>query len=171
MDITKPDGRIVYAALSSEPTHELWIMNPDGTERKQLTFDSANDISPAESNDGRYIAFASNRTGSFEIWRMNPDGSNVARSTHTAWANPPSISPDSKWVIYLSSGSLYRVPIEGGGGAANIWRQPLDGSPPKRITDFNTDGIFRFDVSPDGKNLVCSRGGWRHDVALIKNLR
>jgi Tol biopolymer transport system component/DNA-binding winged helix-turn-helix (wHTH) protein len=241
-----PNGRIVYSALSSEPTHELWIMNPDGTERKQLTFDTANDLSPAVSPDGRYIAFASNRTGHFEIWRMSPDGSNLVRMTHTDGASQPSISPDSKWLIYLSSGSLHKLPIEGGepakicdqavgfstvspdskliayfargkdayviavssfddgamikkfevgsnslnhnslkwtpdgkallyslssDGAANIWMQPLDGSPSRQVTDFKTDGLFHFDLFPEGKNLICSRGGFKHDVILIKNLR
>jgi Tol biopolymer transport system component len=56
-------------------------------------------------------------------------------------------------------------------GVANIWMQLLDGGPPRRVTDFKADGIFRFDISADGKTLVCARGGWKHDIVLIKNLR
>lgn len=177
---------------------------------------------------------------------MNLDVSDLLRLTQTSGANPPSISPDSKWVIYLSSGSLYKVSIEGGepvpvcgnasgvsavspdgkliayfspgkvalgiavssfengslvkkfempsqlvnnsslkwtpdgkallysmtsDGVSNIWMQALDDSAHKQVTDFQDDGIFRFDVSTDGKSLICSRGGWRHDIVLIKNLR
>jgi hypothetical protein len=39
------------------------------------------------------------------------------------------------------------------------------------VTDFKADGIFRFDISADGKTLVCARGGWKHDIVLIKNLK
>jgi Tol biopolymer transport system component/DNA-binding winged helix-turn-helix (wHTH) protein len=241
-----PDGRILCSGPLSEATNDLWLMNPDGTERRQLTFDSGNDVSPAVSRDGRFIVFASNRSGNFEIWRMSLDGSDLMQLTRTSGANPASISPDSKWVVYLSSGSLHKIPIEGGeptliceraagestvspdgkliayfsmgkeslgisvsslqegsivkrfeggsqslnknslkwtpegkallysqsrDGVANLWMQSLDGRPPKQVTDFKTDGIFRFDVSQDGKTLVCARGGWKHDIVLIKNLR
>lgn len=55
-------------------------------------------------------------------------------------------------------------------GVGNIWMQPLDGGPPKRVTNFKADGIFHFDIATDGKELVCARGGWKHDIVLIKNL-
>ncbi len=109
-----PDGRILYSAFSSSTDLEIWVMNADGTERKQLTFDSANDILPTASPDGRNVAFVSNRTGRLEIWRMDPDGSNLHQLTHSSGANAVHISPDGKWMIYRSSGALYKVSIEGG---------------------------------------------------------
>lgn len=241
-----PDGRILYSALSSSTAQEVWVMKAERAERKQLTFDSANDFGPTASPDGRYVVFASTRTGHVEIWRMNPDGGNLFQLTHTDGANAHSISPDGRWVIYLSFGDLFKVPIEGGeavqicrnavgvssvspdgrliayfdqgkdfwgiavrsfqggsvvrrfevrshslnnaslkwtpdgkallysassGGAANIWAQPLDGSQAKQVTDFKADGIFRFDVSSDGKKLICARGGWKRDIVLVENLR
>jgi Tol biopolymer transport system component/DNA-binding winged helix-turn-helix (wHTH) protein len=241
-----PDGRILYSAWSSSTSQEVWVMNADGAEREQLTFDSANDFGPTASPDGRHIVFVSNRTGRHEIWRMNPDGGNLLQLTHSDGANAYSISPDGRWVIYLSSGVLSKVPIDGGepvqicknavgvssvapdgrliayfdqgkdfwgiavssfqngavvkrfevrsnslnntslkwtpdgkallysassDGVANIWAQPLDGSPARLVTDFKADGIFRFDVSSDGKKLICARGGWKRDIVLVKNLR
>ena len=243
-----PGGRILYSAKESAEANEIWIMDSDGKERKRLTFDPGNDFSPLISPDARYIVFVSNRTGNFEIWRMNTDGSNPIQLTNSKGANMPAISPDGKWVTYMSSGEgkLYKVPLEGGeatgleirtvgvsavspdgkligyffpgtngwGIAVNsfedgsvikqfdykfaslnnrvlkwtpdgkallyarstddvgdIWMQPIDGGPAKRITDFKSDGIFHFDISSDGKDLLCARGGWKHDVVLIKNLR
>jgi Tol biopolymer transport system component len=55
-------------------------------------------------------------------------------------------------------------------GVGNIWMQSVDGSAPKQVTDFKADGIFHFDVSSDGKELVCARGSWKHDIVLIRNL-
>lgn len=243
-----PGGRILYSAKESAEANEIWMMDSDGKERKRLTFDSGNDFSPLISPDARYIVFVSNRTGNFEIWRMNTDGSNPVQLTNSKGANMPAISPDGKWVTYMScdEGELYKVSLEGGEATGlginavgvsavspdgkligyffpgttgwgiavssfkdgsvikrfdykfpalnnrvlkwtpdgkallyalstddvgDIWMQSIDGSPAKRITDFKRDKIFHFDISSDGKDLLCARGGWKHDVVLIKNLR
>ena len=52
----------------------------------------------------------------------------------------------------------------------NIWSVPLDGSRPRQVTAFDSDVIFAFDVSPDGR-LLLSRGRMLRDVVLIKNVR
>jgi Tol biopolymer transport system component len=56
-------------------------------------------------------------------------------------------------------------------GVSNIYSQPLDGSQPKQVTDFNSDRIFQFAWSRDGKNLLCARGIETSDVVLISNFR
>ena len=242
------DGRIAYASWQSGGDVKIWMMNGDGTEKKQLTTDGGFDASVVGSPDGRYLFFNSSRSGHHEIWRMNLDGTGLVRVTHTNGAHAPSVSPDGRWLIYLATGDdfLYKVPLEGGApvkvageavgvsavspdgkliayiatgkntwaiavssfddGSAirrfeigsnslnnnslkwtpdgkallyaassdavgNIWMQPLDGSTPRQVTNFKEDGIFRFDISPDGKTLICARGAWRSDILLIKNLR
>ncbi len=51
----------------------------------------------------QYIYFNSNRTGTMQIWRMKPDGSAQEPVTtgefHDWFAH---ISPDGKWIQYLS---------------------------------------------------------------------
>jgi hypothetical protein len=54
-------------------------------------------------------------------------------------------------------------------GVSNIWRLPLDGSAPTQITNFKSDTISFFDLSPDGKQLVMARGGASSDVVLISD--
>ena len=56
------------------------------------------------------------------------------------------------------------------GGVSNIWSQPLDGGPPKQLTNFKEKLIFSFDWSRDG-TLACSRGKIDNDVVLIKDLK
>jgi Tol biopolymer transport system component len=56
-------------------------------------------------------------------------------------------------------------------GFSDIWRQPLDGSPPQRITHLNVEGGLLFDFSPDGKRLVLSRQLWTSDLLLLSNFR
>jgi hypothetical protein len=53
----------------------------------------------------------------------------------------------------------------------NLWLQPLDGSPPRKITDFDDASLLRFDLSPDGKHLMAVRGVLSRDAVLIENLR
>ena len=54
---------------------------------------------------------------------------------------------------------------------SNIWLQPLDGSPPRKITQFDDDYVLRFDVSPDGRQLAIVRGTLSRDAVLIENFR
>jgi Tol biopolymer transport system component len=70
----------------------------------------------------------------------------------------PSWAPDGKSILYTGVTN----------GVGNIWSVPLDGAPPRRLTAFDADQIFAFDVSPDNR-LVISRGSVVRDVVLIKN--
>jgi len=55
-------------------------------------------------------------------------------------------------------------------GVSNIWSLPLDGGPPKQMTDFKAEQIYSFDWSRDGR-LVVSRGVASRDVVLISGFR
>jgi hypothetical protein len=51
-------------------------------------------------------------------------------------------------------------------------KQPLNGGRPEEIATFE-DELFDFGYAPDGQTLAVTRGGWQHDVILIRdfNLR
>jgi TolB protein len=67
-----PDGKLVYLSdASGNP--DLWIMEPDGSNQKQLTFNVGGNFRPTVSPDGRYVVFMSDRTGGTNIWRMDID--------------------------------------------------------------------------------------------------
>ncbi len=57
------------------------------------------------------------------------------------------------------------------GDRANLWRLPLDGSEPERLTDFTDENLFWFEYSPDGKTLVVSTGRFLRDALLIQGFR
>ena len=73
-----------------------------------------------------------------------------------AWA----WSSDGKAIMYAQNEK----------GVGNIWSMPLDGERPKKLTAFDTDRIYAFDVAPDGR-LAMSRGDYVTDVVHIRNVR
>jgi dipeptidyl aminopeptidase/acylaminoacyl peptidase len=52
-------------------------------------------------------------------------------------------------------------------GVVNLWRFPLDGSPPRPVTTFASEQIINYRWSPDGKTLALSRMTETYDVVLI----
>ncbi len=56
-------------------------------------------------------------------------------------------------------------------GLGNIWIQPLDGGPPKQLTNWKADPIPAFEWSRDGKWLAYAVGSMTSDVVLINDAR
>lgn len=110
-----PDGKIVF---SSDMTgnSEIWSIDADGSEQRQLTNDPAWDLYSVVSPDNNFVFFESNRTGEAQVWRMNADGSNQIQITHRDGGFPQLVSPDGKWLYYMSARErkLMRVSANGG---------------------------------------------------------
>lgn len=135
-----PDGKIVFVSNEGGNAN-IWITNPDGSERKQLTANNAMNFSPVVSADGKYIVFAVWRGANKTLWRMDVDGSNPVQLTFGIADSFPSISPDSRWVIYTA-------PSE---AKPTLWKVSIDGGTASQIVDRKaTMGV----VSPDGKYIA-----------------
>jgi Tol biopolymer transport system component len=132
--------RLIYASIASGNT-EIWIMNADGTEQRQLTNDSFLKYSPAVTPNGRYIIFVSQSAG-IHLWRMDLDGGNLLQLTNGNYDNNPRISPDGQWVVYSSYAS----------GKLSLWKVAISGGAPTQLTDVLTT---EPDISPDGKLVAC----------------
>ena len=57
--------------------------------------------------------------------------------------------------------------IERQGNVANLWLQPVDGSPRRQITDFRGGLVLDFDWAPDGR-LALELGSTARDVFLVR---
>lgn len=133
-----PDGKIVYVSTASG-NHDIWIMNPDGTAQKQLTFDTHSDFDPSVSPDGRHIVFASERSGITKIWEMDISGENLRQVTRGATSDYlPYHAPDGQAIVYTSSDTRNQT----------LWKISLAAeSAPVQLT--RSDSTWGA-VSPDG---------------------
>jgi serine/threonine protein kinase/Tol biopolymer transport system component len=146
-----PDGRIVYSARATG-RWDLWIINQDGTNNRQLTFNAGANF-PSVTSDGRYIVFASDRAGSQNIWRMDLDGGNLKQLTNSAGiAGYPNSSPDGQWVVYHINDEK------------TIWKVPIDGGTAIQLTHEYSQ---RPSFSPDGKSVLCKYEDASPKIAVI----
>ncbi|MGE0363938.1 MAG: TolB family protein [Vicinamibacterales bacterium] len=104
-----PDGRQVvfasnrahYEGASAEagnPDLDLWLVNADGTGRRRLTTDPANESDPAWDADGRSIVFSSDRDSRGDLYRLRLDtGATTRLTTHyVGRAIMPAVAPSGR---------------------------------------------------------------------------
>ena len=135
----------------------------DGGEAKRLAPDFA-EINTAYdiARDGKTAAL-----GTYDFKAQRPNISLVSVESGTVLRtfefDPRHVgllrfSPDGKGVAY---------PIREK-GVDNLWLQPLDGGPGRRITNISALKIYSYQWSQDGKNLAFVRGESPSDLVLIQ---
>lgn len=86
---------------------EIFIMDADGTNEKQLTNRPGYDGGPQFSPDGSRIAFyGKTAEGNYEIFVMHADGKNIINLSEDPMEDySPAWSPDGKWIAYTKGDS------------------------------------------------------------------
>jgi TolB protein len=131
-----PDGRIVHTS-SASGSYDLWVMDPNGKNRRQLTADAAFDFDPVVSPDGKFILFNTDRSGIFNIWRIDIDGSKARQLTGPGESYSPSISSDGSWFVFVTWAK----------GPPLIMKESTAGGEPVQLSETNG---FNPSISPDG---------------------
>jgi len=156
--VWSPDGSkiVFYDGSSKGGDDDIYVVNADGSGRRNLTNNQAQDVQPAWSPDGTKIAFSSWSTGG--IYVMNPDGSGLRNLTNNAGDNfTPAWSPDGTKILFGSTRD----------GNYAIYLMNADGSGVTRLTD--PEGIWGEPAwSPGGTKIAfaSSRDGNR-DVYMM----
>jgi len=158
------DGRWVYY-IDQKDEATLDRVSIDGGSPQQVSSlaisDSQFDVSP----DGKWAAFATleHALGHKDaLVLVNTDSGQTKKMDFERLRyGLIRFSPDGNAVVYPTREN----------GVDNLWRQPLDGSKGKQITDFTSEHIYDFHWSFDGKQLALVRGHTDSDVVLIRDLK
>ncbi|HEY0099890.1 MAG TPA: di-heme oxidoredictase family protein [Pyrinomonadaceae bacterium] len=142
-----PDGTQIVFQRSVGGNINIFVMNNDGTNLRQLT-NTGVDMSPAWSPNGTKIAFGSRRTGIWQIFLMNPDGTNqVNISNSNANDSWPAWSSNSGSITFTRSQPTMTPPFE------KIWTMSSSGTGQTQIT-FGAGNDERPSFSPDNGSIV-----------------
>jgi Tol biopolymer transport system component/predicted Ser/Thr protein kinase len=125
-----PSGKLLTASVNGD----LWLMNPDGSERSVAVPQAHNVLSISSCGD-RYLLFDSYRDGKVELWRADADGLNGIKQLDEVRYSD--CSADGRWMFYVVNDKLYRMP-------------PGDGPPVEIMTVPGHSDAWRVKVSPDG---------------------
>ena len=166
-----PDGRwVLYTKLERAAANLPMIgrVSIDGGEMKRLT--EAFTANPSVSPDGKLFAcLQAEGPGPFP-WNIAvyPVDGPVDGARPIKIFSRPIQTQTVRWTPDGRGLTYHENPAS---GASKLWIQPLDGGEPKLLAEFESDRIFGFDWSRDGKYLACVRGLWAANVVLIKDFR
>lgn len=94
-----------YIAFDSEADGdpEIYVINKNGTNQKQLTTNTASDTFSSWTWNGTKLVYISDRDGNNEIYIMDPDGSNQINLTN----NPGDDTSTSLSPVYQTGGGCF----------------------------------------------------------------
>ena len=167
-----PDGKTVAFSYKGD----IYLVDSEGGEARQLTSNPAYDYSPVWSPDGRKLAFASDRYGNFDIFVISVDGGVPSRvTTHSAKETPWTFTPDGKKILFTariqdpaesalfpksSMTELYSVDVNGG-----RYDQVL-ATPAEEVSFIGKSGAFLYQDCKGGENI------WRkhHTSSITRDI-
>jgi Tol biopolymer transport system component len=151
------DGRVIAFSAIIDGVPHVYTTDPEGKRRDQVT--TMPSFAPAVDPEGRRVAFYYVANGLFRI--------GVARLGGGAslLADLPAEAPSANSRLQLIGNGLYMNMVRG--DRANVWFQPLDGGPARRVTSFDDQLLFDFAVSADGLTLAIVRGTRLRDAQVI----
>ena len=128
-----PDGSTIAFLSDRSGTYQVWAMDPDGANQRQLTFDPPGTGQlPDWSPDGEHIAYEFGG----QIWTMDADGGNQHMLADTpGTTSAPAWSPDGTQIAFING-------------------LPNDVPPTRNLYVMNADGSDIHHVGPDGLYFV-----------------
>lgn len=152
------DGKRVIYSYAEDGRQDLYSVNTQAKDRRQLTKSSGMNYWPSFSPDGKRILFGSTRDGNYEIYTMNAKGQDVQRLTNSRFQDVrPKFSPDGRRIAFTSNRD----------GNFEVYLMDANGSSLRRVTNHPERDDYPT-WHPDGKQLVIvSERDGSHDLYLV----
>lgn len=134
-----PDGSKIVFKLSTANSNQLWLMERDGNNPRQIP--NASGWDPTWSPDGNSILFASDMQGAIQLYTIKLDGSELQKvSDLPAIRGRSDWSPDGSFIVTYSGQPWKR----------DVFIMNADGSNARMLTPTggNSQGTS---ISPDGQ--------------------
>ena len=149
------DGRIIYGSTASGK-EDIWLMNADGSNQKQLTTTAGANFEPTVSADGSTMVYVSKAADAApHLWKMNLETGECAQLSNGVSELRPDISPDGRWVVYMLVDK----------DSPRVWKTSIDGNEAAIQLSDKITSLPRF--SPDGRFIACF---YRADVDTFSKL-
>ena len=145
-------SRWISFASDRTGNFDIYLMDTNGDNLRNLTNHPARELEPAWSPDGRFLAYVSNRDGDFKIYVMDTrTGENRRLTDHreSEWA--PAWSPNGKWVAFVSRSDEIVPPVKFK-ITSHIYRIDANGANLVQLTDQGKN--LRPAWSPDSKQIA-----------------
>ena len=173
-----PDGNTIAFVSDRSGIDNIWLMDADGSNRRQLTKEKESlPTAPDWTPDGDYLVVKrhvkdTRSLGGGEIWLYHMRGGSgvklVDKLSFTSDQNEPAVSPDGRWVYYDFTGPFdYNKDVHD--GIFDINRYDRETGEVEPVTRGPGGGI-RPTPSPNGRSLAyITRVGTR-TVLVIRDL-
>jgi TolB protein len=139
-----PDGRFIAYTSRRTGTRDIWSVDVNSGETRQLTSDVRDDFSPRWSPDGRWMAFLSDRGGQQDIWVVPSTGGKAVRVTNDrAVEVDPGWSPDGRRLYYGQTS-----------GGVELQLLPADSGVARSLLSWSGYFIMSAALSPDGTTIL-----------------
>lgn len=95
-------GVSYYSIPENKGNRELFVMNIDGSNLKQLTQTPESEFNAIWKPDGSKIAYLSSKSGTVQLWEINPDGTNPTKiSDIDGGITGFKYAPDLSKILYI----------------------------------------------------------------------